>query len=60
MYSNNSYYWLDGETVDVAGLSWVPGDPDYYTETHLILAMCEQWVMADWEPMLAFRVLCEI
>ena len=60
MYSNNSHYWLDGEAVDVDMLAWFENDPHYYTDTHLLLMICQQWVMADHgDTTDELRVLCE-
>ncbi len=61
MYSNNSHYWLDGEPVDVDMPVWFDFDPRYNEDTHLILFICQQWIMADYDdPTDKLRVLCEI
>ncbi len=61
IYSNTTYYWLDGEPVDLNGLAWFPGDPNDNVDACLILNVCDWWVIADFTPKAyLFRVLCEI
>ncbi len=61
MYFDNTHYWLDGEPVDVAGLTWAPGNPHLNDDTHLVLYKCQQWDVTDYDRQdQDLHVLCEI